>query len=375
MTSTLRKTPLHSWHAAHRGRLVDFAGWEMPVQYSSIVEEHVATRSAVGLFDISHMGRLQFDGAQALSFLDRLLTRRVANMKPGQIRYSLVTNEQGGILDDVLVYLLRELDGAPRVMMVVNASNREKIVAWLLQHMQSSDGVTLRDLTLETAMIAVQGPAAIDLVAPLTDIDVRGLKYYTGAVGHFGATEVVLSRTGYTGEDGCELMVPAAKALEIWEQILQAGAAVGAKPVGLAARDTLRLEAGMPLYGHELSEQIDPLQAGLNFAVQLEQREFLGRAAIVQGQADSTRRRRVGLVLSDRRVPREHYPILNAEQTVGEVTSGTFSPTLDRPIAMAYVDPAVAAAGQTLQVDIRGRTAAAEVVPLPFYTRATARRS
>jgi len=375
MTSALLRTPLHGWHAAHRGRLVDFAGWEMPVQYSSIVEEHVATRTAVGLFDISHMGRLHLDGAQALAFLDRLLTRRVANMKPGQIRYSLVTNEQGGILDDVLVYLLRELSGAPRVMLVVNASNREKIVTWLLHHLQASDGVTLRDLTLDTAMIAVQGPAAIELMAPLVDVDLRGLKYYTGAVGHVGSTEVVLSRTGYTGEDGCELMVPAAKAMEIWEQILDAGAAVGARSVGLAARDTLRLEAAMPLYGHELSEHIDPLQAGLSFAVQLEQREFIGREALLRAQADPTRRRRIGLVLGDRRVPREHYPVLHTGQCVGEVTSGTFSPTLDRPIAMAYVDPSVATPGQTLQVDIRGRTAAAEVVPLPFYSRATERRS
>jgi aminomethyltransferase len=257
----------------------------------------------------------------------------------------------------------------------VNASNREKIVAWLLQHVQPSDGVTLRDLTRDTAMIAVQGPAAIDLVTPLVDIDVRGLKYYTGAVGHFGSTEVVLSRTGYTGEDGCELMVPAANATEIWEQLLQAGAAAGARPVGLAARDTLRLEAGMPLYGHELSEQIDPLQAGLNFAVQLEQREFIGRAALLRAQGDPTRRQRIGLVLGDRRVPREHYPVCRAGHPVGEVTSGTFSPTLDRPIAMAYVDPAVATPGETLQVDIRGRTAVAEVVPLPFYSRATERRS
>ena len=354
----LKRTPLHSWHSSHAGRLVDFAGWEMPVQYGSIVDEHVATRTAVGVFDISHMGRLEFDGDRALSFLDRLVTRRVANMKPGQIRYSLVTNEQGGILDDVLVYHLQRRDGSPRIMMVVNASNRDKIVAWLQQHQRAAEQVTMRDLTLETAMIAVQGPAAIELVAPMVDVDLPGMKYYTGAMARLGSVEVVISRTGYTGEDGCELMVPRQAALEIWQRILDQGQSRGARPVGLAARDTLRLEAGMPLYGHELSEQIHPLQAGLGFAVQLDNRDFVGRDALVLAKSDATCRRRVGLRLQDRRVPREHYAVLLDGRIVGEVTSGTFSPTLERPIAMAYVDPPVSAVGQMLQVDIRGRAGA-----------------
>jgi aminomethyltransferase len=341
----------------------------MPVQYTSIVDEHVATRTAIGVFDISHMGRLQFDGEGALPFLDRLVTRRVANMKPGQIRYSLVTNPQGGILDDVLVYYLQERDGAPRVMMVVNASNRPKIVDWLRRHQRETDRVALRDLTRETAMIAVQGPDSIDLIAPLVDVDLRGMKYYSGSIAQLGAIEVVISRTGYTGEDGCELIVPGPAALDIWQRILDQGQARGARPVGLAARDTLRLEAGMPLYGHELSEQIHPFQAGLGFAVQTDQRDFIGRDALVAARSDMTCRQRVGLRLQDRRVPREHYSVALDGHAVGEVTSGTFSPTLDRPIAMAYVEPSAAKSGQILQIDIRGRLAPAEVVDLPFYSR------
>lgn len=367
--TSLKQTPLYAWHAAHGGRLVEFAGWEMPVQYTSIVEEHVATRTAVGLFDISHMGRLEFDGARALTFLDRLVTRRVANLKPGQIRYSLVTNEQGGILDDILVYHVQRADGSPRIMMVVNASNREKIVAWLRQHLQPPDEVALHDRTMDTAMIAVQGPAAVALVAPLIDVDLASMKYYTGALGHFGSVEAVITRTGYTGEDGCELMVPASAALDTWQSLLDAGQTRGARPVGLAARDTLRLEAGMPLYGHELSEEINPLQAGLSFAVQLDNHDFLGRDALLRAKTDAAARRRVGLRLTDRRVPREHYPVLRDGRVVGEVTSGTFSPTLNGPIAMAYVDAAASEVGQALQVDIRGRTAAAEVCTLPFYSR------
>lgn len=382
MAGELLKTPLHPWHGSHGGRLVDFAGWEMPVQYTSIVDEHVATRTAIGLFDISHMGRLQFDGDGALPFLDRLVTRRVANMKPGQIRYSLVTNEQGGILDDVLVYYLppraghlQNHDGASRVMMVVNASNRVKIISWLQRHQRKTEQVTLRDLTRETAMLAVQGPAAIELISPWVDVDLRGMKYYTGAIAQLGAVEVVISRTGYTGEDGCELMVRAPAALDIWQQILDQGRSRGARPVGLAARDTLRLEAGMPLYGHELSEQLHPFQAGLGFAVQTDQRDFIGRDALVIARSDVACRRRVGLRLPDRRVPREHYPVVLDGRAVGEVTSGTFSPTLDRPIAMAYVEPSAATSGQTLQVDIRGRLAPAEVADLPFYTRTSLRRN
>ena len=393
MTGSLRRTPLADWHTAHHGRMVDFAGWSMPVQYGSIVEEHQATRRAAGLFDVSHMGRLRFDGPEAAAFLDRLLTRKVVGMGPGKIRYSLVCNDSGGILDDVLVYHLQEHAGSLYHLLVVNASNREKIVAWVQKHLKPSDDVQFRDQTIETAMIAVQGPEALRIVEPIVGADLGGLGYYTGVettiCGHGG----IASRTGYTGEDGCELIVPAANALEVWEKILAHGQASGAMAAGLGARDTLRLEAAMPLYGHELSEEIDPLTAGLAFAVNLEGREFIGRAALLAAKQTTDRPVRVGLEMAGRRVPREHYPVLasgrreppdrlagpsdGAEPSgslrtplaIGEITSGTFSPTLQKAIAMAYVQQAHATLGTDLSVDIRGTLEPARVVKLPFYSR------
>jgi aminomethyltransferase len=369
MTDGLLKTPLHQWHVDHDGRMVDFAGWSMPVQYSSIVSEHQATRTGVGLFDISHMGRLRFDGGGAASFLDQILTRRVVGIGSGLIRYSLVVNETGGILDDVLVYHLNELDGTPFHMLVVNASNRQKIVDWIASHLTPEHDVRFVDQTTDTAMIAVQGPHAIKLVEPLVDTPVAALKYYSGAVTQIRGGAGIVSRTGYTGEDGCELIVPAADAVPLWEQLVTNGAGDGLQAAGLGARDTLRLEAAMPLYGHELSEQIDPYQAGLGFAVHLKDRDFIGRAALVLSKEASDRPRRVGLQIEGKRVAREHFTILAAGEVVGEVTSGTFSPTLERPIAMAYVRSDVADVGTQLKVDIRGRRVSAEVVPLPFYRR------
>lgn len=349
--------------------MVDFGGWSMPVQFTSIVEEHAATRRSVGIFDISHMGRLRFTGPGALELLDRMVTRRVARLKPGRVRYALVTNQQGGILDDVLVYHLLEPDGQSRVLMVVNASNREKIVRWIEQQ-RGDDDTALVDLTRETAMIAVQGPAAIELVAPMLNVDIAGMKYYSGAIAQLDGNDVVVSRTGYTGEDGCELWVAAERALDVWQRLLDAGRGVNVRPVGLGARDTLRLEAAMPLYGHELSEEIHPFQAGLAFAVRLDEHEFIGRGALAAAKQDTTSPVRVGLSLEGRRVPRQHYPLFSGEEAVGEVTSGTFSPTLQRPIAMAYVSPEKRAAGTVLEVDVRGRRVPATVVDLPFYTRA-----
>jgi aminomethyltransferase len=369
MTGSLFRTPLADWHSAHGGRMVDFAGWSMPVQYGSIVAEHQATRQAAGLFDVSHMGRLRLDGTGGSAFLDRLLTRKVAGMSPGKIRYSLVCNESGGILDDVLAYHLREASGGSYHMLVVNASNREKILDWLRSHLQASDDVMLTDRTVETAMIAVQGPKAIACVQPLVDAGITGLAYYTGTEATIAGQRGIVSRTGYTGEDGCELIVPAGAAVSVWEQVLANGADAGAMAVGLGARDTLRLEAAMPLYGHELSEQINPIQAGLAFAVNLEGREFIGRAAILAAKQNLDQPVRVGLTLAGKRAAREHYPVIADGQAVGEVTSGTFSPTLQQPIAMAYVPPKFAEPGRELSVDIRGAIEPARVVKLPFYTR------
>lgn len=371
MTATPARTPLYEWHAEQGARIVDFAGWAMPVQYKSIVEEHRATRTAAGVFDISHMGRLRFEGPDAAKLLDQLLTRRVTDLPPGRIRYSLMTNEQGGILDDVLIGHLRTPSERTYYLLVVNASNRAKIVAWIQQRLPTAGEVEFSDRTVDTAMIAVQGPNAVDIVAPLVKADVRGLGYYTGVVTEQLGRSCIVTRTGYTGEDGFELIVRAADALDVWNNVFRAGRERGVMPVGLGARDTLRLEAAMPLYGHELSEQIDPYQAGLGFAVNLGERQFVGCERLRQLKTQTGRPERIGLELTGRRVAREHCPVLVGAEVVGEVTSGTFSPTFDKPLAMAYVRPEAAAVGGTLQVDIRGRCESARVVKLPFYSRSS----
>jgi aminomethyltransferase len=369
MTGTLAKTPLYDWHVERGARLVDFAGWSMPVQYTSIVDEHRATRTAAGVFDVSHMGRLRFDGADAARFLDRLLTRRVTDLEPGRIRYSLVTNQQGGILDDVLVGHFRTPSDRLYHLLVVNASNRAKIVAWVQQHLAGAGDVEFSDRTEETAMLAVQGPRAPEILQPLIKAPLVKSAYYTGVVTEFLGRPCTVSRTGYTGEDGFELIVRAAEAMDVCKSLFLAGRDAGITAVGLGARDTLRLEAAMPLYGHELSEQINPFQAGLGFAVNLQGREFVGREALVKLKTDPSQAVRIGLELLGRRVPREGFPVLAGEETIGHVSSGTFAPTLDKPIAMAYVRPARTTVGAEVQVDIRGRREPARIVKLPFYTR------
>jgi aminomethyltransferase len=345
--------------------MVDFAGWWMPVQYASIVAEHQATRTAVGLFDVSHMGRLRFDGPGAGEFLERLVTRSVRDLKPGRIRYSLATNDAGGILDDVLVYHLSDAAGQTYYLMVVNASNREKIVDWLAPRLPDTPGVQLTDATRDWAMIAVQGPQALAAAQPLVETKLAGLKYYQGCetvvAGHGG----IVSRTGYTGEDGCELIVRAAAAPKVWEVLIAAGGTAA----GLAARDTLRLEAAMPLYGHELNETINPFQAGLAFAVDLAGRTFPGHAALARLKDDRHLPCRIGLEIQGKRPARQGNILLHEGRQVGEVTSGTMSPTLGRPIAMGYVEPQAATVGQRLTVDVRGQALEARVVDLPFYRR------
>jgi aminomethyltransferase len=375
MNSPLAQTPLHAWHVQHGGRMVDFAGWSMPVQYASIVEEHHATRRAAGVFDVSHMGRLRFTGAGAAAFVDRLVTRRVTDMEVGQIRYALMCNENGGILDDVLVYRLANENASPFLMMVVNAGNRAKIVAWIRFHLNhaETDDVVFHDETTETAMIAIQGPRALDLAAPLLETSPKSLPYYSGTVMALQDRPAIVSRTGYTGEDGCEVIVPADVGLGLWQALLQQGEKLQTTPpvtpAGLGARDTLRLEAAMPLYGHELNEHITPFQAGLKFAVNLKDRDFIGRDAIRHAQDDAALPVRVGLELAVRRAARQGYGVFAGDRAIGEITSGAVSPTLDKSIALAYVPPEFASEGTQLEVDLRGRREKARVVRLPFYRR------
>jgi len=369
----MERTVFHDWHQAHNGRMVDFAGWSMPVQYSSIVEEHTAVRQRVGLFDISHMGRLEFQGPDAVRFLDHLLTNEVSTLQPGQVRYSLVCREDGGILDDVLVYRVEQsIDGSPTHLLVVNASNRLKILQWIESQKTGFDA-TVIDRTGAWAMIALQGPKACDLIASYGTPDPAPHKYYTCWKGQTPHGPVLVSRTGYTGEDGIELMIPVESALPVWTDLIARGEGMGILPCGLGCRDTLRLEAAMPLYGHELSEEIDPLTAGLQFAVKLT-KPFIGQQRLTEIAASPLDRTRVGLVLDGRRIAREHTPVKVGNDVIGEVTSGTFSPTLQKTIAMASISKAHAAIGTPLDVDLRGKLERAAVVPLPFYKRPRAAR-
>jgi aminomethyltransferase len=360
--------------------MVDFAGWAMPVQYTSIIQEHLAIRSAVGIADISHMGRLRFEGPGAAVFLAELLTRRVADLELGQIRYSLVTNDEGGILDDVLVGYFRNTHGQPFFLVVVNASNRAKIVDWVEAHLpreraeRPGQEIIWNDVSRLWAMFAVQGPRSVELLQPLVDVDLQSMRYYRGAqslILHPAAQRqgCIISRTGYTGEDGFELSLGASIALDVWKVLMEMGKPLGVVPAGLGARDTLRLEAGMPLYGHELSEQINPFQAGLGFACHLKGYDFPGRDALLRIQKEQPQSVRIGLEMPGRRAARQGCPILAGGLPVGHVTSGSYSPTLDRSIAMGYVAADHAHAGGELQIDIRGHIEPARVVELPFYSR------
>ena len=355
----LFRTPLHGWHVAHGGRMVPFAGWDMPVQYAGVIPEHKAVRSGCGLFDVSHMARLSFAGPSVLPFLEGVFTNAVGTMTPGQVRYGLLLRDDGGILDDVLVY--RWGSG---FSMVVNASNREKILAWLegqKARLENDTGVS--DDTAATAMIAIQGPEAVEVVRGLFADDVSDLKYYFATPTAYRGAGCVVSRTGYTGEDGFEAIVPAEVAVSLWEELIGRGAVA----CGLGARDTLRLEAAMPLYGHELTEQTDPISAGLGWAVKMHKGPFVGVKALAERLAG--RPVRVGLELPGKRAAREGSEVFIDGSALGVVTSGSYVPHLEKSVAMAYVPPAYATPGTPVLIDLRGTKVDAAVVPLPFYKR------
>lgn len=358
------QSPLSAWHQNHNARLVEFAGWDMPLQYTSIVEEHNAVRSCAGLFDVSHMGRIHVTGSDAEPCLDSLLTCNAATMKPGRIRYALICREDGGILDDVLV-----CRNTNNWQLVVNAANRDTILNWLHNHIEQRD-VCVSDRTCETAMFALQGPFSTEILARCDSSFLTTLCRYTGTEcvsSRFG--KVSISRTGYTGEDGYELIAEADHAVSLWQSLMEAGSDRGLVAAGLGCRNTLRLEAGMPLYGAELTDQIDPLTAGLNFAVQLDAADFIGRNSLLSIRDNPRPDKRVGLILDGRRIAREHCPVLHAGQQAGYVTSGTFSPTLQKSIAMAMVNHELTAPDQELQVALRNNMVSARVTALPFYER------
>jgi aminomethyltransferase len=369
MSTQLATTPLDAWHRDAGAKMVSFAGYEMPIQYSSIVAEHQTCRTSAALFDVSHMGRIRFDGDQSEFLLDHLLTRRVSDLPIGGVRYGLICNADGGVLDDVLVSHLETPSQKRFHLMVVNASNREKILKWLTPHLADFPTVTVSDRTELTAMIAVQGPKAMEVCQRLFRSDPSRVKYYRAKITDQFSKPAIISRTGYTGEDGFELIVRAEEAKRIWENVLLAGRDVGFAPAGLGARDTLRLEASMPLYGHELNESTDPISAGLSFACNLQDRSFIGDQALREISASGPDRVRIGLLVDGKRPAREGCEVLAADgSTIGMITSGGPSPTLGYPIAMAYVD-AKHSHDPEYQIDIRGKKVAAKPTSMPFYKR------
>jgi aminomethyltransferase len=360
---TTLRTPLHDLHVQLGAKLVDFAGWEMPLRYRGIIEEHHHTRQVASVFDVSHMGRIQVGGTDAQALLQRVCTRQLGDMAPGQSRYSLVCQERGGVLDDVIVSRYER-----HWLVVCNASNREAITSWLQKHGQGV-AAEIVDQTQATLMLAIQGPRAIPLLTSRLPMPIEQLKRYRFLTGEYFGIPYSIARSGYTGEDGIEIILPA-QAASLFLGFLGElfNEPDGLRPAGLGARDTLRLEAGMPLYGHELDEQIDPLSAGLGWAVDLN-KDFIGAERLRTIAQAGPEYVLVGLEVEGRRIARPGAPVSRKNDGAGRVTSGTFSPTLGRSIAMAYVQRPWAEPGEQLSVELGGRPAAAVVVKLPFYKR------
>jgi aminomethyltransferase len=365
-----RRTPLTAVHEGLGATLTDFAGWLMPLRYGSETAEHKAVRAAAGLFDLSHMGELAVTGQEAADALDYALVGNLSALRPGRARYTMICADDGGVIDDLIVYRL----GDDEFLVVANAANAGTVYQALIER---ADGrqAAVTDRTGDYALIAIQGPHAARILAPLTDADLDEVKYYAGYRATVAGARVLLARTGYTGEDGFEIFTEPRDAERVWAALSDAGAADGLVPAGLAARDTLRLEAGMPLYGSELGPEVTPFDAGLGRVVKLDKpADFVGRAALAQRAQAAPQRVLVGLASQSRRVPRHGYDVLWDGAPRGTVTSGSPSPTLGVPIAMAYLDPAAAdqagrGGGGRLAVDIRGSAEPAALVPLPFYRR------
>ena len=357
----LKRTPLHAAHGRLGARMIGFGGWDMPVQYTGIVEEHRTVRSAVGCFDVSHMGEFEFRGRDAQRVLQRLTPNDVGALAVGQVQYSLLCAEDGGILDDLTLSRL----AADHYLMTVNAANIETDWAWVSRHLEGQ--LEARDVSAETGLIAVQGPKAAALVGRLADLDVTEIGYYRVAQGRVAGVRALVSRTGYTGEDGFELYLAAGETETAWAALLAEGKREGVAPIGLGARDTLRLEMKYALYGHDIDHTTNPLEAGLGWVVKPGKGDFLGQAAIERVRAAPPRRRLVGFEMVDRAVARHGYRILRDGREVGPVTSGSYGPSVDRYIGLGYVPAALAAVGTEIAVEVRGRPQRARVVKTPFY--------
>lgn len=365
---TVLQTPLYSACVAQKARMTEFAGWSMPVQFGGIKQEHQAVRQRAGLFDISHMGKFELRGAGVMAALQTLVPSNLDRLTQGQAQYTVLLNPEGGIIDDLIVYLKSSRAGGPgsdseTVALIVNAATTDKDKAWLLEHL-TGKGIELVDESRDRALLSLQGPAAAALLQPHTTLDLSALGRFahgdTALLGQFAW----VARTGYTGEDGFEIMTDPDHALTLWHTLTEAGAV----PCGLGARDTLRLEAAMALYGQDIDNTTSPLEAGLGWLVHLDEKgDFIGRSVLEQQRAEGVSRRLVGLAMAGRHIARHDYPVLHQGQPVGTVTSGTLAPTLNIPIALAYVEASHAKIGRALEVEVRGEPRGATVVKRPFY--------
>jgi aminomethyltransferase len=356
----MKRTPLYGTHVKLGAHIVPFAGWEMPVYYSSIIAEHKAVRNAAGLFDIGHMGAVMVAGTNALQYIQTLLTNDASALKVGASQYSLILNKSGGVIDDIFVYRLPD-----HYLLVINASNTDKDIAWMNKH--KPDGVEISDLKDKMTLLALQGPKAQEILQKVCDIDLKTIGHHKITSAKILNVPALVSRTGYTGEDGFELFFEGSRAEAIWNKLVELGAA----PCGLGARDTLRLEAGMPLYGHEYNEGITPLETPFTFAVKLGKEDFIGKDSLVRHKEEGFSKKLVGIKLTQTGIPRQGYKIFKDGKVVGYITSGTMSPTLNMAIGMGYAKTECSELGTPLEVEIRGKFIRAEVVKLPFYKRLT----
>ena len=361
---SLRRTPLHSLHRELGGRLVPFAGWEMPVQFAGVVAEHLAVRKQAGLFDVSHMGELRVSGPGALPLLQSLTPNDVSRLAPGRAQYSALTTDSGGFVDDIVVYRR----GEESFLVVTNAANTARDLAWIRER-GGSAAEAVEDLSEETALLALQGPRSQSILQRLTDLDLAAIRYYRFAEGRIAGVVGTVARMGYTGEDGFEIMIPGSEADGLARRLLEAGASDGLVPAGLGARDTLRLEAKMALHGNDIDEDHSVEEADLGWIVKPDAGEFIGRAALVAQREEGVSRKLVGFELRGRGVPRHGYPIVVDGEPFGEVTSGGYAPFLKRSLGLAYLPAHACEPGQAFEVVIRGRPVPAEVVPTPFYVR------
>jgi aminomethyltransferase len=364
-TGALRKTPLHAVHRESGAKMVPFGGWEMPVEYSGLIAEHLAVRKAAGLFDVSHMGEFAVEGPGALSFLQRVTANHVGKLRDGQAQYSALTLANGAPADDVILYRR----GEGRYLMVVNASNREKDWKWLEANRPAE--VSLRDQSEDYALVALQGPRAQEILQRLTSLDLTALAYYHFVEGPVGEAQAMVARTGYTGEDGFEIFVAPTEAEGLWRRLLETGGGQGLLPAGLGARDTLRLEAKMCLYGNDLDETTTLVEAGLGWIVSLDpaKGDFIGRPVLEEQKKKGAPRRLVGFEMTGRGIARHGYPVRLSDEVVGEVTSGSYAPFLQKSIGLVYLPASRSAVGTEIVVDVRGRPVPARVVTTPFYKR------